>query len=78
MNRVEVSRRAVGILYMQVCAEKDATDEEILLVCNGENPSGTSLGWCEVVRVLSEGIIENMLPIVCDKYEGRLHFLVSC
>lgn len=59
---------------MQVCAIKDATDEEILEVCNKENPSGTSGGWLEVVR---EGE-ENMLPVTCEDHPERVHYLVVC
>lgn len=69
MDRVIVTRAMVGIAHMQVCAVEDATDEEILRVCNRENPSGTSLGWCEVYR-------QN--PVVCLTYPERRHFLVGC
>lgn len=57
---------------MQVCCEKDATDEEILDVCNRENPAGTRIGWGEVIR---EG---QGAPVVCKDDPGRLHILVSC
>ncbi|MFA5015737.1 MAG: hypothetical protein WC549_09405, partial [Actinomycetota bacterium] len=63
---------------MQVCAVNDATDEEILEVCNGENPSGTSAGWNTVIRTekdLSASIRETFLPIACDEIAGRTHFL---
>jgi len=40
MNRVTVSRCWVGFFGVQVCAVKDATDDEILEVCNRENPAG--------------------------------------
>ena len=33
MERVVVSREFMGLFSMQVCAVKDATDEEILEVC---------------------------------------------
>jgi hypothetical protein len=38
-----------GICHMQVCAEKDVTDEEILKICNEQNPSGTINGWSTVL-----------------------------
>ena len=63
---------------MQVCALSDATDEEILAVCNSENPSGTSLGWCRVIRDLEEDETKQMLPVECEDHPGRTHFLVSC
>ncbi len=57
---------------MQVCAVADASDAEILSVCNRENPSGTSMGWSVVVR---SGDNE---PVTCEQYVERRHFLVSC
>jgi hypothetical protein len=56
---------------MQVCAEADATDEEILEVCNRENPSGTSLGWCKVLK-------NDPALVICEFYPERRHFLVEC
>jgi hypothetical protein len=73
LNRVEVTRIFVGLLYMQVCTEADATDEEILAVCNRENPSGTTLGWCAVERAAGDGA-----PVACAEHPERVHFLVSC
>jgi hypothetical protein len=57
---------------MQVCCEKDATDEEILSVCNRENPSGTHNGWSSVIRT-GDGML-----VVCSEDTGRLHILVEC
>lgn len=74
MDRVTVSRSVVGICHMQVCAVADATDAEILKVCNGENPSGTQAGWTTVIR---EGE-DNQRPVQCQSLGDRLHFLVSC
>ena len=65
-----------GLCYMQVCAVEDATDEEILTVCNRDNPAGTSNGWMEVVRENEPD--EAMRPIACEEYPGRKHFLVRC
>jgi hypothetical protein len=78
MERVVISRGAVGILGMQVCAVKDATDAEILEVCNTENPSGTSGGWSEVVREQPKTAALNQAPVQCDDFPDRLHFLVFC
>lgn len=68
--RVEVAQSMVGICHMLVCAVATATDREILQVCNTQNPSGTRMGWSEVIRGLK--------PIVCEKDAARWHFLVSC
>ena len=45
MDRVVVTNMWCGIVHMQVCAVEDATDNEILVVCNRKNPSGTTNGW---------------------------------
>lgn len=81
MNRVEVSRCMVGLCGMQVCAVKDATDEEILEVCNNENPSGTQHGWSSVVREVKDDSMfytEKALPVQCEEYPDRTHFLALC
>jgi len=78
MNRIIVTRPIVGICYMQVCAEKDATDTEILEICNRENPSGTTAGWVRVVREVKFEGEENKLPVQCADNPNRLHFLVCC
>jgi hypothetical protein len=79
MNKIEITRPIIGICYMQVCAEKDATDEEILAVCNRENPSGTTYGWSRVIRQDTMRNDEgNKLPIQCKDNPNRIHFLVCC
>lgn len=70
--RVVVSRLMIGLTHMQVCAVPDATDEEILEVCNTQTPSGTTNGW---VRVIREG---EGKPGVCEKYPERMHFIIEC
>jgi hypothetical protein len=72
MARVIVTRFMVGICHMQVCAIADVTDEEILEVCNRENPSGTTAGWGKVIR---EGDGKHRQ---CSDYPDRMHFLVEC
>ena len=54
----------------------ECTDEEILRVCNKENPSGTTLGWCSVVR--SDAKEPKRNPVACAQEPGRTHFLVAC
>jgi len=83
MDKVVITRAMVGICGMQVCAKKDALDEEILMVCNRENPSGTTNGWTEVVRHTRGAdtelfYTENNLPVQCADYPDRAHFLVLC
>jgi len=76
--RVIVTRQFMGICHMQVCAVNDATDAEILEVCNRENVSGTTLGWCRVVRG-ETGEHENQNPVACNSYkDSRTHYLVAC
>ncbi len=76
MNRVVVTRSWHGLCGMQVCAAADATDEEILEVCNRENPSGVSNGWAKVAREDFEQ--ENTRPVPCGDDPERRHFIVVC
>ena len=81
LNKVIVTHPMIGLCYMQVCAEKSATDEEILRVCNAENPSGTRAGWSKVIRKIKKGdpsAIKRNLPVQCEEYPDRMHFLVVC
>lgn len=74
-KRVVVTQPFVGLLYMQVCAVDEASDEEILNICNNDNPAGTNLGWCHVIREDGE---ENQRPGKCSDDTTRTHFLISC
>lgn len=75
MDRIVVTQSMIGLLYMQVCAEHNATDEEILTVCNRENLCGTTNGWVTVIR---ESEDEGKLPGPCQNFPNRTHFLVAC
>lgn len=77
MDRIVTTNPMVGIIAMQVCAEADVTDEEILRHCNQDNPSGTTAGWCKVVRTEEDGM-PNALPGPCAEHKGRTHFIVTC
>jgi hypothetical protein len=68
MDRVTITQPAIGICHMQVCVVADATDEEILKVCNEQNPAGTERGW---VTVRAD-------RVPCEVYSGRLHVMVVC
>lgn len=76
-KRVVVTRSFCGICHMQVCAHKDATDEEILAVCNIENPAGTSNGWAQVVKEDHE-FFGKIGPVPCDDDPNRIHYMVAC
>ena len=76
-TRVMVTRSICGIAHMQVCAAADATDDEILDVCNRENPSGTEHGWSAVCRGDSE-FWGQTAPVTCQSDPERVHFMVSC
>lgn len=87
MARVEITRPIIadagvaGLVMMQVCAVADATDEEILEVCNLHNPCGTTNGWSSVVREVDPDSMfrtENTLPVTCEEYPDRKHFVVLC
>ena|SRR3990172_6866517 len=80
-ERVVISKMFVSLLFMQVCAVPDATDEEILELCNRKNVCGTSAGWSYVVRAKRDDdywITDNHLPKPCEQFAPRLHFLVGC
>jgi len=77
MDRVVVTRAICGVAHMQVCAAKDATDEEILAVCNRENPSGTTGGWFHV-RKENHEFWGRVAPVQCADDSNRMHFMVAC
>jgi hypothetical protein len=76
LARIVILNPFHGLCGMRVCVEKDATDEEILLVCNRENPSGTTVGWSEVIR--DDKDRPDLNPLVCAEDPNRLHIIVSC
>lgn len=78
--RVIITRPVLGAVHMQVCATSDATDVEILDVCNRENPSGTSAGWTAVIRKPDGSMFQtpNTAPKQCAEDPSRTHFLVIC
>ena len=75
LNPKEVGLYALA--FMQVCAATDATDEEILTVCNRENIAGTQAGWTRVNRDTSEQR-KVQGPVICAENPARIHLLVSC
>ena len=80
LKKVIITRQMIGICHMSVCAEKDVTDEEILAVCNSENPSGTTNGWGKVIRNPdgSWAQSKNTAPVQCADHKNRMHFIVYC
>ena len=74
MDRVVITFAIVGPAHMQVCAVKDATDEEILAKC-AENIAGTQHGWTTVLR--QEDKTWGPTPCLAN-LSGRLHFYVMC
>ena len=80
-QRVIITCSFCNIYTMQVCAVKDASDEEILDVCNKGNPAGTANGWAKVIRGRDNTLLSmerNEEPVTCESYPDRLHFLVLC
>jgi hypothetical protein len=76
-SRIIISNSFMGLTAMQVCAEADVTDEEILEHCNTHNPAGTTNGWCHVCRNETGAFSANN-PVKCDANPERLHFRVEC
>lgn len=75
--RVIVTKPYLGLLHMQVCVVADATDEEILEVCNRDNRCGTEFGWVTVLRG-STAELAQQAPIACQSNPSRVHLLVRC
>ena len=80
MERVIITRPVQGLFFMQVCAVKNATDEEILKKCNRDNPAGTINGWSRVIRETNKelGITKKSLPVKCKEHLDRIHYLITC
>ena len=76
MERVIVTKPMIGICYMQVCAHKDSTKEEILEVANRENPAGTTNGWAEVAD--EDDKDKRLHPVICDNDKNRKHYILIC
>ena len=80
-QRVLVTLPFAGLRAMQVCAVQDATNEEILKVCNEENPQLVTGGWHTVVRTeedIKDGTSVEALPGRCVEFPDRLHIIVLC
>lgn len=79
-QRVCVTLPFAGLRAMQVCVVKDATDEEILRVCNAENPQLVTRGWHTVVRKAEDldGVNGTALPGQCAECPDRQHMIVLC
>lgn len=81
-QRVCVTMPYAGLRAMQVCVVKDATDEEILKVCNAENPQRVSGGWHTVVRNAAHareiGVNDSAQPGQCVECPDRLHKIAIC
>lgn len=80
VTQAMLKQRPVGfanLIFMQVCAHKDATDNEILEVCNLENPAGTENGW-SAVRHEDDSQWGATAPVQCADDPTRTHYLVSC
>lgn len=75
MKDVVVTSPSIGLLYMQVCCKKGVSDQEILEVCNTDNPCGTSLGWANVIRNDTE---KHKCPVQCVDDPDREHILINC
>lgn len=81
-DRVFVTNVFAGFRAMQVCVREDVPDEEILEVCNNENPQLVEGGWHTVVRDEEHagecGVDGTAAPGPCADCEGRMHKIVLC
>ena len=78
MDRVVVTKTFIGAFRMAVCAVPDASDEEILAVCNRQNPSGTEFGWMRVHRDGQTESGTSLHPVQCQQEPERIHFIIGC
>lgn len=80
LPRILITQPFVNFCTMQVCAEADATDAEILAACNERSESGTASGWAEVIRETDGTLFKeaNKAPVQCSEHPNRTHFLVLC
>jgi len=78
MDKVIQTIAFVNLFTCQVCAEKDLSDEEVIRLLQESNPAGTSNGWAEVVRKVSDTFNEDCMPKPCADYPDRMHYLVTC
>lgn len=81
-DRVFISMPVAGFRAMQVCVKPEVPDEEILQVCNRENPQLVSGGWHTVVRSKEHArkckVDEVAAPGQCVECPDRLHKIVLC
>jgi hypothetical protein len=71
VNRVEIAQQRV--LCMVLCAEKDASREEVEKAANCMVPAGTSGGW-----FVPEEYDGGPNPVgACDENEDRVHWYVT-
>lgn len=81
-QRVCVTMPYAGFRAMQVCVVEDASDEEILAVCNRENRQLVTSGWHTVVKSKEHakecGVDEAAAPGKCVECKGRWHKIALC
>lgn len=73
MKRVEVY--SYGIVHMSICAEKGATEEEIVRAA-AVHPAGGGARW--MISEAGEFADGTPMPCPCESDPDRLHWLVSC
>lgn len=73
MDRIMITRRQLGHLHMQVCIDPDVTNDDILDVCNRQNPRDPTSAWQSVRRYCGD----TPMTKPCPAHPHRLHLLVS-
>jgi hypothetical protein len=81
-DRVFIMRSFAGLRAMQVCVLPEVPDEEILQVCNRENPQLGTIRWHTVVKDVKHAmecvVSPEAAPGPCQSRVGRLHKIVLC
>ena len=81
-QRVLVTMPYAGFRAMQVCVMEGVPDDEILSICNAENPQLVSGGWHTIVRDAAHaaelGVDTTAAPGKCVECPGRWHKIALC
>lgn len=78
-DRVFITKRFAGLGTMQVCTASDATDEEILSVCNQDTDKILNSQEIETDHPTWNHVIREgeLAPVQCEKHPSRKHIIVE-
>ncbi len=65
----------LGFITMSVCVKKNMDRKDVESNANKEKPAGTESGWEISDQEFASG---DPNPCICNKYPGRIHYLLHC